>query len=76
LKKILDSLTKAEPFMKCTEGAALFYQHFATVALLYGAPDLACDLSRRALAINPRLREAKELLGHAERETHNRHETK
>ena len=64
MKKILRSLTEAEPFMKCTAGAVQFYSHFATVALLYGAAGLAHELVRRALAINPRHRGTRELLAH------------
>ncbi|MDZ4284808.1 MAG: hypothetical protein U1A28_03215 [Patescibacteria group bacterium] len=64
MKKILHSLREAEPFMKCTAGAAQFYTHFATVALLYGAEGVAAELARRALAINPRHRETRELLAH------------
>ncbi len=64
MKKILHSLTEAEPFMKCTAGAAQFYTHFATVALLYGAEGLALELARRALSINPRHRETRALLAH------------
>ena len=69
IKKILRSLADAEPFMKCTAGAAQFYAHFATVALLYGAPGLTTELARRALAINPRHHGTRELLAHIRNKT-------
>ncbi len=62
VKRIFKSFLRLEPFMKCTKDSFRFYKNFANAAFLCDFEEMALELLRKSLLINPNYKEAKQAL--------------